>query len=143
MIDWKDPKCKVTDHFTVRDCLWLNTWGRLANEDDGLNDEIKCEIIKTCEMAEKIRTSLGVPMIVTSFWRPPAYSKLIGGSETDPHTKGLAIDFTTRPKMLIETAKQIIRSSLYSLSIRMEKGTTDWIHLDRRQVGPSGREFTK
>lgn len=142
MIDWSDPSCNVTEHLTVKDCLWLHQCDRLANENDGLTDGIKDELVKTCEMAEKLRTILGVPIIVTSMYRPPAYSKMVGGTETDVHTKGVAIDFTTGKKMFIETAKQVLRPHLASLDIRMEKYTTNWIHVDRRALGPSGREFT-
>lgn len=142
MIDWTDRKVQITPHFTVHDCLWLNHWNRLANAADGLNDDIIQAILNTLQMAEQIRTLLQCPMIVTSLYRPPAYSPVVGGSAHDVHTKGVAIDFTTFPILSIEDAKNIIRPQMEALDIRMEAGTTDWIHIDRWEVGPSGREFT-
>lgn len=142
MIDWENPSFQVSPHFTVKDCLWLATWGRLANQDDGLDLNMKNRILKTVEMAEDIRKVLGVPMLVTSFFRPKYYSPLVGGTINDVHTKGLAIDFTTEPNLSIEDAKSLLRPKLKELDIRLEKGTTTWIHCDSQTVGPSGREFT-
>jgi len=141
MINWTNLTEQVTPNFTVKDCLWLAHWGRLANENDGLDYDIQSSIVATCMLAEKIRTILNCPMIVTSLYRPPSYSPLVGGTAQDVHTKGIAIDFTTLPRMEIEDAKDIIRPFLTPLNIRMEANTTDWIHLDSAPVGPSGREF--
>lgn len=142
MINWSDPHYTVTDHFTVHDCIWLPHWGRLANESDGLDISMKDQILQTAEMAEEIRAIFNCPMLVTSMFRPKIYSPLVGGNEHDVHTKGLAIDFTTHPHLTIESAKNLLRPHLAALDIRMEKGTSNWIHIDRREVGPSGREFT-
>lgn len=140
-IIWTDPACKVTEHFTVMDCLWLGKWGRLANGGDGLTFEIKSSIIETCNLGEMIRELLGVPMIVTSLYRPKAYAPLVGSGSRSPHCAGLAMDFTTEPKMTIEKAKSLIRPELDRLDCRMEFGTSTWIHIDRRNPGPSGRYF--
>lgn len=142
MINWSDPDCNVTDHFTVGDCIWLPHWRRLANETDGFDKSMESEILQTCEMAEEIRAIVNCPMRVTSMFRPKTYSPLVGGNEHDVHTKGLAIDFTTVPTIAIDAAKSLLRPHLAALNIRMEKGTPTWIHIDRREVGPSGREFT-
>lgn len=142
MIDWTNPACQVTPHFTVKDCLWLPHWNRLANYEDGFDEEMQDVILATCQKNEQIRTLLGVPMTMTSMFRPQKYSPLVGGTEHDVHTKGVASDFTTVPQMSIEDAKSLLRPNLAALGIRMEAGTTDWIHIDTWQVGPSGREFT-
>lgn len=143
MIDWTDPGYQVTPHFSVKDCLWLPHWNRLANESDGLNQAIRACLLTTVSWSEQVRASLKMPMQTTSMYRPPAYSALpeVGGTATDVHTKGVAHDFTV-PGMDLEDAKNIIRQILSNLNLRMEKATTDWIHLDSWQVGPSGREFT-
>jgi hypothetical protein len=142
MINWTDPDCQVSEHFTVKDCLWLATWGRLATEDDGFDLSMQNTILKTVQMAEDIRAILGVPMSVTSMFRPSGYSPIVGGTAHDVHTRGEAIDFTTEPNLSIEDAKSLLRPKLEELGIRLEKGTTTWCHCDSHAVGPSGREFT-
>jgi Peptidase M15 len=141
MIKWTDPKCQVTDNFTVHDCLWLGQWGRLANEKDGLSEEICEKLIIACENAEKIRSILSCKMLISSMYRPPQYSPLVGGSSTDVHTQGIAFDFVPNTILSVEAAKELIRPNLDSLNLRMEKGTTTWIHIDSKAPGPSGREF--
>jgi hypothetical protein len=139
---WTDILQKITPHFTVRDALWLPKWNRLANGGDGLTFEIKSSIIETCQLAERVRTLLDdCPMNVTSFYRPKSYAALVGSTENSPHCFGLAVDFTTLPEMPIEEAKAILRPHLAWLGCRMEFGTKTWIHIDRRDPGPSGREF--
>ena len=138
-IDWLKPDCKVTDHFEVRDCLWLGKWGRLANGGDGLTFEIKSSLIETCILAEKIREILDCPMIVTSIYRPQSYAHLVGSGPLSAHCFGLAMDFI--PELEIDAAKALIRPHLVAFDCRMEKGTPNWIHIDRRKPGPSGREF--
>lgn len=142
MIDWTDPTCQVTLNFSVKDALWLGQWSRLANASDGLTEALCDQLIITCENAEKIRKLLACAMNISSIYRPSAYSPIVGGSSTDVHTQAIAFDFVPDPVISILTAKAIIRPQLDVLNLRMEKGTTTWIHIDSHQVGPSGREFT-
>ena len=80
-------------------------------------------------------------MRVTSMYRPPSYSPIVGGSATDIHTQAKAIDFVPIG-ISIQDAKQILIPKLHDLNCRLERGTTDWIHADSRLPGPSGRYFT-
>ncbi len=141
VIDWTDEKCLVTPHFSVKDCLWLGQNGRLANTGDGLTDEIIASLIDTCHMGEDIRALLDCPLRVTSMFRPPEYSVKVGGSSHDVHTRGMAMDFVPIG-LHIEIARAIILPRLESFEIRMERGTTNWLHLDHAHPGPSGRYFT-
>jgi len=140
-IDWKNPSCLVTEHFTVKELIWLRKWNRLANEADGLNTGIKLALVETAHLAEDVRAVLGVPLMITSFFRPTSYSYLVGSNPSSPHCHGRAFDFTTIPNMSIEDAKAKLRPALRAIDARMEKGTTTWIHIDSFPVGPSGREF--
>lgn len=137
MIDWFDPKCMVSRHFSVKECLWLPQWGRLACFDDGLSEEIKTTLIKTSLVMDEVREILSCPMNVHSFYRPAIYSKLIGGTINDVHVKGKAIDFDCAPEMTCDEVKQFLMPQLESFGIRMEdsgKGSL-WVHLDTQEVG--------
>jgi zinc D-Ala-D-Ala carboxypeptidase len=136
MIDWTDFNCPVTAHFKVSDCLWLGQWARLANAYDGLTEQIEARLLSVCTAAEQVRSMLGVPMLTTSMYRPPTYSPLVGGSATDVHTQGMAMDFIPG-KMTTDQAKAIIMPAMEQLSIRMEDNGTNasWIHIDVAPVG--------
>lgn len=135
MLNWEDPNCKVTMHFTVRDCLWLNQWSRLANESDGLTDEHKTNLVTLCNKLEEIRSVLGSPMFVHSMFRPPRYSLLVGGSATDVHTMGIACDFNP-VDFTCDDAKNILLPKLDELNIRLENNGVgaDWVHIDTHNL---------
>jgi zinc D-Ala-D-Ala carboxypeptidase len=141
VIDWTDEAVLVTPHFSVKDCLWLAHWGRLADASDGLTDDLFNSLVCTCHFLEQVRALLGCPMIITSMYRPSLYSPIVGGTSSDVHTQGIAADFTTIPWLSINDAKTILRPNLGRLDLRMEANTTDWIHIDNHEIGPSGREF--
>ncbi len=136
MIDWTKPGEYVSEHFTVRECLWLPTWHRMATEADGLTDEIKQNIVKLCGILERVRTILGCPLTIHSIYRPPEYSKLVGGTEHDVHTTGQAADMDFGDHMSTDDAKKILLPKLEDLGLRMEDNgpASSWVHLDEHPV---------
>lgn len=143
-VDWDDPTSQVSKYFTVHDCLYLPTWKRMATEDDGATQAVKDNLIQLCMKMDILRDLFGCAINVHCTYRPPEYSVAVGGSEHDVHTVGEAMDFDCNPNMDIETIRDKIlnENKLEELNIRMEKGTTSWIHIDTRKPGPSGRHFT-
>jgi hypothetical protein len=139
MINWSDPHCQVTPHFTVQDCLNLHEWGRLANEKDMVSFT---RLIALCQKLEEIREVLKCPLNVHSIFRSVAYNKdqnII--PNYDVHSECLACDFDCEPHLSVEMVKNILRPCLETLDIRMERDTPIWIHIDMREPGASGREF--
>lgn len=141
MIDWTNPECLVTSHFTVKECLWLHKWERLACEADGLSDEVKNEIVKLCSIMETIRTLLQAPIITHSFFRSRAYNLLIGSPQFDVHYAGKAIDFDCSPILTILQVKEKLRPNLERYGIRLENNgpLADWVHVDTKKPSVSGR----
>lgn len=120
----------VTAHFSVKDMCFLHQWGRLATTAEGM------DIVKLTTLAnkmEEVRTILGnIPMNSHCGYRSPAYNKLIGANEDDPHSRSEAMDFDCLPALSCDEVKLILEPHLESLGIRMEKngdGAT-WVHLD-------------
>lgn len=134
-IDWTDPTSQVSPHFTVRECLYLPTWGRLANEADGLNTDIQAQLVALCAKMEQVRDFLGAPINVHCMYRPPAYNLVIGAPENDVHSQGQAIDFDCNPQITCDQVRATLCTVLDQFEIRMERGTTNWIHLDIHVVG--------
>lgn len=141
-IDWTRATCMITQHFSVGEAIALHYWNRLANENDGLTDDIKAKIVKTCQMMEKIRAILNCPINIHCIYRSEQYNKeVVGAIPLDVHAMGLACDWDANSRYSIEEAKAMIRPHLEELNIRMESNTRTWIHCDWYKVGPSGREF--
>lgn len=142
MIDWTNPNCEVTEHFTVKDCLFLHSWNRLATEQDGVEFD---KLIILCNKLEEVRSILGCPMNIHCIFRSRQYNieqKILLPTGNDVHAQNLAVDFDCGHILSIQQVKDILEPKLKDLGIRMEKGTTTWIHLDLREPGPSGRYFT-
>ena len=130
MIDWTNPSIQVTEHFTVKDCLYLHNWGRLATEADGADFDRLTEL---CFALEKVRDILNCPMRVHCIFRSEEYNKSIPGAPTsDPHSRSMACDFDCQPFMSCDDVKNTLLSHIEELGLRMEDngaGAT-WVHID-------------
>ena len=135
-IDWTNAAAQVTEHFTVGDCLTLHSWNRLANETDGVTDDIKSSITTLCQKMEEIRTVLGCPMNAHCIYRSPDYNaQVVGAIPHDVHSMGMAIDFDCGDAHTIDEAHSILEPLLEQYGIRMEQNTATWVHLDIHPVG--------
>jgi hypothetical protein len=142
MPDWTSPTDQVTDHFTVNDCLILHEWNRLATETDGADFD---KLTTLCQTLEQVRQLLGCPMNVHCMFRSTAYNlaqNILPPTGLDVHAMNLAVDFDCGHVLSIQEVKDKLEPELDDLGIRMERGTTTWVHVDLHAVGPSGRYFT-
>lgn len=135
-IDWTDPKAKVSEHFSVHEAIYLPTWDRMATESDGLTQPVKDNLVNLCAVMEKVRELLGCPITVHCMYRPPEYSKLVGGHENDVHTMGMAVDFDCNPSMSTDDIKAKLLPELERMGLRMENNGSNsgWIHIDTHAV---------
>lgn len=130
----------LSNYFTWQEALWLPHWNRSADLDDGLTDEIKANIIKTALVHDQIRDIIGASIIVHSWYRPPSYSIEVGGTASDVHTQGLAVDWHTTGMTCAEAMTKL-EPLLDQLNIRMERNTTDWIHTDCKELIPGHQRY--
>jgi hypothetical protein len=145
VIDWYNPKSRVSEYFTVKECLWLPHWGRMAMDIDGLEDEVKGNLIRLCQKMDHVRDFFSSPIIVHCMYRPPVYSELVGGTKTDVHTKGMAADIHIlgfEGPSGCEQVKQLLIPSLEALEMRLENNPgSSYLHLDIHPPGITGRYF--
>lgn len=130
-VNWNDVHSRVSKHFTVKECLWLPSWNRIANETDGLNDNIKNNLIILCTNMDKIREFLDASVNVHVTYRPAAYNKQIGGSLNSAHIKGLAMDFDVGDNCDVTRNKILQTDLLDKYDMYMEnKPGSGWVHLN-------------
>ena len=142
-LDWTNPSSKISQFFTVKDALMLREWGRLADDRDGLTDEIKSNILKTAKKLDTIRLFINKPIFVKSWLRPSEYNVFIGGAKKSAHMDGLAVDWWTDESgdgkldgEDCDLLKEILMPKLGEWEVRMEdngKGAR-WIHIDLKPV---------
>lgn len=148
-IDWNNPASPISRHFTVREALWLPTWGRLAREADGLTDEIRDTLARfASRVMDPLRDLLG-EIIVHCWYRPPTYNALIGGAPGSAHMclgTWAACDFHVENSGTITgcaATRSTIMPWLEPLQIRMEDIIGNWIHVDSHPlIGGQARVFS-
>jgi uncharacterized protein YcbK (DUF882 family) len=139
-MEWKATD-KIGKYFTVKEALYLPTWGRLANENDGLDAKVKANLIRAFSVMDKIREIFGKPVIVHVAYRPRAYNTLIGGATQSAHIFGIAVDFHIAG-ITCDEARNILKPKLEELKIRMEDlPGSSWVHIDLRQIPSGSRRF--
>lgn len=119
-----------TRNFKWKEALWLPTWGIhvLPSEDVAHN------IIETAHKMENIRSILGAPIFVTSWYRPNEYNIAIGGSKHSYHTQGLACDFIVKGYKP-DVVRELLLDLIVRLDIRMEDmDGANWVHIDLGKV---------
>ena len=151
-IDWTNPACKISKYFTVKEALWLNKWNRMANEQDGLNDTVKANLLSLFKKMDIIRDYIAKPIIVHVTYRPKEYNKLIGGATHSAHLEGLACDFSSditgdhvRNGQDCDKIKEMLIPCLEQWGLRLEdngKGS-GWCHVDLKEPGASGSRYFK
>lgn len=141
-IKWDDPSCKVTEHFIVKDSIWLPRYGRLATEADGLTLEKKANLILLFNQMEVVRAFLGnKPIVVNVTYRSKAYNKLVDGATNSAHLFGKAVDFFV-PGMTCDDVRKLIVPKLEEWKLRCENlPRSTWTHIDSRSPGAGGRYF--
>lgn len=151
-INWSEPSCKISEFFTVKDAIFLERWGRLARESDGLTLEIKKNIhFMANEKMDMLRRLIGRAIYIKSWFRSKAYNILIGGAEFSMHMTGLAVDWWAdmdsdgdRDGKDVDQLKAFfLKHGLQVLGLRMEDNGTGatWIHNDCKPVPLGGRWF--
>lgn len=139
-IDWDNPYENVSEFFTVREALFLPSWGRMATENDGLDDQVKENLVNLFGTMDTIREMLGKPIIVHVAYRPKTYNTAIGGAISSAHILGKAVDWDCRENC-DDTRRKLIRL-LNPLEIRMEnREGSNWVHIDTMHVVDGGNRY--
>ena len=144
-IDWTNPAAPVAWFLSVKECLWLPQWERLANAGDGFDPAVQGQAIFDFVTGPlgRLGTALGLPFIVHVFYRPPAYNKLIGGAPASAHQAlgaWAAVDFDLNGSMTCDAARLTINQMGYldQFGLRMEDRTgSGWVHIDNHPPAPN------
>jgi len=126
---------KLTEHFSFEE-LVNTSHAELAtqNAKDALGYMKQLKYIAST--LEEIRAVLGVPLRVTSGFRNNALNKLVGGSPTSGHTKGLCADIEPIGMEVLEAQKLIIANkdkcpSLKKCIVEIVR-SKEWLHIETK-----------
>lgn len=82
---------QLTPHFTLAELVASNKAQQLGI-DNTPPQELVPRLVRTAEMLERIRSTLGVPVVVTSGYRCERLNRAVGGVTSSDHTQGRAAD---------------------------------------------------
>lgn len=126
---------QLTQHFTLAELTKSSTAERLGL-DNTPPPEVLPALTSTAEMLERIRSTLGVPVTVTSGYRAWAVNKAVGGVTTSDHAQGRAADIVAPrygPPLQIARALAPLVDVLGIGQLIYERfGSTSWVHVSTR-----------
>lgn len=83
---------KLSPHFTLAELSASRRAAQLGI-DNTPAPELMPRLMMLAEMLERIRATLGVPVLITSGYRSPPVNRAVGGVTSSDHTQGHAADF--------------------------------------------------
>lgn len=126
---------KLSPHFTLAELTASNT-AKARGIDNTPPEEIMPRLIRLAEMLERIRTTLGVPVIVTSGYRCRQLNTAVGGVTSSDHAQGSAADivapaFGTPYDVAKMLAPLVSTLGIGQLILEGIKGKS-WVHVSTR-----------
>lgn len=124
-INWNEPQAKVSEFFTVRE-VTLGDPRRIPRDSD-----IKQNIFNLAKQLDQIREDWGSPILINSWYRPPAINNAVGGAANSQHLYGSAVDVRPGNQKLLQLQKWLDLDSWKdrALGYGVKKG---FVHLDTR-----------
>lgn len=126
---------QLTQHFTLAELTKSSTAERLGL-DNTPPPEVLPALTRTAEMLERIRSSLGVPVTVTSGYRAWAVNKAVGGVTTSDHAQGRAADIVAprygTPLQIARALAPLVDVLGIGQLIYERFGSTSWVHVSTR-----------
>lgn len=124
-IDWSETNCLISQFFTVGEV----TKGDEDRIPDRGSDEEK-NILALAQELDKLRAAFGHPVGVSSWYRPPAVNKAVGGARYSQHIYGRGVDIYPLAGMDIDDFQDWCDKHWFgALGYGAPKG---FVHLDSR-----------
>lgn len=95
------------------------------------------KLTDTAKKMDKVRSLLGVPVIVLSGYRSPLVNIGIGSKSTSQHLKGEAVDFKTHKYNPSEIVQKIIDSEIEFDQLILEYES--WVHISFKHLAKNNR----
>lgn len=122
-IDWKNPSVKISDFFSVGEV----TKGDLRRIP--VSAEIEQNILELAIELDKVREEWGSGIVVTSWYRPIAVNRAVGGASNSQHIFGRAADIKPVNGDLLRFQGWLDQGWFGGLGYGAKKG---FVHLDMR-----------
>ena len=135
---------RLTEHFTF-DELTITSHDELLEANRESAKAFMKQLKYLAGTLEEIREVLEVPLKVTSGFRSNSLNKLVGGSPTSGHAKGLCADIIPNGIDVVQAQKIIIANkdkcpSLKKCILEMVNGK-EWLHIETKTEANQPTQF--
>lgn len=125
----------LSPHFTLAELCASNKAAQLGL-DNTPAQELTPRLIRLAEMLERVRSTLGVPVIITSGYRGQQLNRAVGGVTSSDHTQGHAADIVAprfgSPHAIASALAPLVSTlGIGQLILEGVKGK-QWVHLSTR-----------
>lgn len=124
VIDWKNPQQKISRYFLTGE-VTKNDLRRIPVTES----EIESNILRLAIELDKIREEWGSGIVVTSWYRPIAVNRAVGGASNSQHIFGRAADIKPANGDLLRFQGWLDQGWFGALGYGAKKG---FVHLDMR-----------
>ena len=126
---------KLSQHFTLEELTHSNKADQLGL-DNTAPQELVPRLVLVAEMLERVRSTLNVPITVTSGYRCPEVNRAVGGVTSSDHTQGHAADvvapgYGTPYQIAKALAPMVGVLGIGQIILEGVKGK-QWVHLSTR-----------
>lgn len=125
----------MTPHFTLAELTRSARAQALGLDNTPHEDDLR-RLQGTAEMLERIRSTLGVPVVVTSAYRSRAVNQAVGGVTSSDHTRGQAADFVApsygKPYDICKALAPLVSVLGIGQLILEGVGGKQWVHVSTR-----------
>lgn len=126
-IDWDDFDCKISKYFTV---------GEVTNRDSrripAAGSDVAKNILAMAIELDKIREAWGKPIRVTSWYRPVAINRAVGGASRSQHINGRGVDIHPVDGDILDFQMWLDDRWYGALGYGARRG---FVHIDNRNIG--------
>lgn len=126
---------QLTPHFSLAE-LTASSTAASKGLDNTPTPEAAQHLLRTAEMLERIRATLGVPVTVTSGYRSRAVNQAVDGAPTSDHQRGMAADIVAprygTPLQIARALAPLVDVLGIGQLIYERFGSTSWVHVSTR-----------
>lgn len=127
----------LSPNFTLEELLFSETAIRMGRPVVP-NETVVANLEHLCfKVLEPLRAELGVPIIVSSGYRPLWLNRAIGGSDTSEHPDGRAADIRAIGRTPMQVCKIATEMNLPTNQVILEFNR--WCHISVAPIGAAGR----
>jgi len=141
---------RLTENFTTQEVTRSETARRL-----GIDNSLSIEILDnaycfTKAVLQPLREKIGLPFLISSWYRCKALNEAVGGTHNSAHLKAQAVDFVIGGLSARQTY-EIVLETLKTLHIPFDQlifetftkdgHTTEWVHLGWEREGNRFENF--